>query len=316
MFQKMGDEGAFTPSVVIAIPLTLFILSALYCLLQYRSGDAPLLRDDCLAGESVTLQLEEPVVPLSETLDSGLPAFGSTMESPLEVPDLAHLLAASYSGVGLRPDSSTNQITLGSFGNRGLSGNSFFGVAVGSEKVVIAVDVSESVIRKLRINGIPFESLQQELVTCVSELNPESLFSLLQFSRNYECFSDALVPAHSGNREAAVDWVLHRLRRDGHSAAGWIRKPKNGIESIVDKVSELGASKLILLTDGSFQRNNPDTGYGENVPWEDLYAQAVALNGELQLVVILILEKSSDLPSLQQWVDFTHGEVRILPSSL
>ncbi|MBN2069184.1 MAG: hypothetical protein JW739_06060 [Opitutales bacterium] len=316
MMHKMEGEGTFTPSVVIAIPLTLFILAALYCLLQYRSSDAKLPREDCRVEETVSLQLEDLVIPLSETLHSNVPVLENASMNLPKMVDLAHLLATSYGDPDMSPYSFGNHIALGSFGNNGLSENSFFGVAVGSERIVIAVDVSESVIRKLRINGIPFESLQQELITCISELNPDHLFSLIQFSRNYECFSNALVPAHSGNREAAIDWVLHSLRHNGRSAADWIRKPKNGIESIVDRVSELGANKLILLTDGSFQRNNPDTGYGEDVPWEDLYAQAAGLNGKLELVVVLILEKNSDLGSLQQWVDLTHGEVRILPPSL
>ncbi len=146
---------------------------------------------------------------------------------------------------------------------------SFFGLEDETERLVIAFDISASVKNKAEKSGVPLSKIKDETARLIRQLNANTLFGLAQFSRKYDLFQPALVPATVKNREAALRWLEKEFRTDGRSGSGWTGGQPNGIQCVMKAVLELGPDVVVLISDGSFQRNRPDGG-GENVPWADL----------------------------------------------
>lgn len=109
---------------------------------------------------------------------------------------------------------------------------SFLGIEDKAEKVVIAFDVSGSVLRKAELSGAPITLIKRETHNLLENFNGNTLFNLIQFPRNYDRFQGYLVPASSRNKKAAVHWLETEFRTDGRSASSWTRDYPNGIQSV------------------------------------------------------------------------------------
>jgi len=146
---------------------------------------------------------------------------------------------------------------------------SFFGIEDKAEKVIIAFDISGSVLRKAELSGVPITQIKKEARSLIDNFNGNTLFNLIQFSRNYDRFQDYLVPASSGNKKAASHWLETEFRTDGRSASSWTRDVPNGIQSVITAAFLLDPEVIIVLSDGSFQRNAHGKSW-QKVPWMDL----------------------------------------------
>jgi hypothetical protein len=146
---------------------------------------------------------------------------------------------------------------------------SFFGIEDQATRIVIIFDISQSVVTKAKKSGISIRRLQQEAAALIRELNANTLFGLIQFSRSYDFFEDYLVTGTKANKEAGVTWLEEEFRTDGKSGRNWIRGPVNGIQSVVEAAFAWQPDVMFIISDGDFQRTK-GTGGSENVPWDDL----------------------------------------------
>ncbi|MCB1124038.1 MAG: hypothetical protein KJT03_20975 [Verrucomicrobiae bacterium] len=147
---------------------------------------------------------------------------------------------------------------------------SFFGIKDQATRIVIAFDISQSVLTKAKKSGISIQQLQEEAVNLIQELNANTLFGLIQFSRSYDFFEDYLVAGTKANKEAGVIWLEKEFRTDGKSGRGWIRSTVNGIQSVMEASFAWQPDVIFLISDGDFQRTTPSGG-SENVPWDELF---------------------------------------------
>ena len=159
---------------------------------------------------------------------------------------------------------------------------SFFGIEDHAERVVIAFDISQSVVTKARKSGVSLGRLQREALELIESLNANTLFGLIQFSRSYDLFENYLVSGTQANKAAARDWLNREFRTDGKSGRDWVREPLNGIQSVVQAAFLMQPDVLFILSDGDFQRTTPNGG-SQNVPFEELIGDLRSLQQESQV---------------------------------
>jgi hypothetical protein len=157
---------------------------------------------------------------------------------------------------------------------------SFFGIEDQATRIVVAFDISQSVVTKAKKSGISMRQLQQEATKLIEGLNANTLFGIIQFSRSYDFFEDYLVTGTRANKEAGVVWLNEEFRTDGRSPRSWIRSPVNGIQSVIEAAFAWQPDVLFIISDGDFQRTSP-TGGSQNVPWEELSRDIHRLQQEL-----------------------------------
>ena len=146
---------------------------------------------------------------------------------------------------------------------------SFFGIEDQAQRIVIVFDISQSVVTKARKSGISMGRLQSETLKLIESLNANTLFGLIQFSRNYDLFENYLVSGTQANKAAAGEWLKREFRTDGKSGRNWVRDPVNGIQSVIKAAFHMQPDVLFILSDGDFQRTTPEGG-SQNVPFETL----------------------------------------------
>ncbi len=197
---------------------------------------------------------------LNDTLPH-LPAFPMEEFNPLSTDINFHDANALFGQSGIMAALNGLKSEASSF--------SFFGIEDKADKVVIAFDISGSVLRKAESSGVPITQIKKEARDLIDDFNGNTLFNLIQFSRNYDRFQDYLVPASSGNKKAASHWLETEFRTDGRSKSSWTRDVPNGIQSVITAAFLLDPEVIIVLSDGSFQRNALGKSW-QKVPWLEL----------------------------------------------
>lgn len=148
---------------------------------------------------------------------------------------------------------------------------SFFGIETSQEKIVICFDVSLSVKNRAESVGVDFEVIRQETIRLIENFNNSTLFSMIQFVRNYEVFQTNLIPGNRNNQAAAVRWMQNRFVTTGQSASlrNAVREDPNGIESVLRAAFAMEPEVIFILSDGNFFRT-PAGGGGVKTPHEDI----------------------------------------------
>jgi len=146
---------------------------------------------------------------------------------------------------------------------------SFFGIEDQASRVVVAFDISQSVVTKAKKSGVSIRQLQAEAAELVQGINANTLFGLIQFSRSYDIFEDYLVTGTKSNKAAGVEWLQNEFRTDGKSGRNWIRQDINGVQSVLEAAFAWQPDVIFIISDGDFQRTK-STGGSQNVPWEEL----------------------------------------------
>jgi hypothetical protein len=157
---------------------------------------------------------------------------------------------------------------------------SILGIEDEAERFVIAVDISQSVVNSMSKTGLDILRVRDETEKVIRNLNANTLFGLVQFSRSYDRFAPYLVPATRSNKEAALQWLWTKFRTNGSSGRGWTREDPNGIQSVMKAAFTLEPDVIVLISDGSFQRDHPSRSY-ENVPWDELGRDIQLQQGKL-----------------------------------
>lgn len=242
---------------------------------------------------------------------------------PDTVPPLPPLPAVEFNPVSmdtplLSADALLGQAgLLGGIGAVGTEASefSFFGLKDRATRIVICFDVSQSVKTKVERAGLTMLAVKDETRRVVEQLNANTLFGFIQFSRQYDTFRPYLVAATMGNKEAAIAWLETEFRTDGSSAPGWTRDEPNGVQSVLKAAFRLDPAPdaVILVSDGSFQRT-PAAGGFENVPWEELEAELADLQAGLpepaKVHFVGFQMKGSDKAAMNRIVRRYHGRLR------
>jgi len=206
---------------------------------------------------------------------------------------------------------------LGGIGGAGTETSefSFFGLKGRATRIVICFDVSQSVKTKIERAGLTMEAVKSETAQLVRQLNANTLFGFIQFSRQYDLFRNYLVAATIPNKEAALQWLETEFRTDGKSAPSWRRDEPNGIQSVLRAAFRLDPAPdtVVIVSDGDFQRTPPQSG-SEDVPWEelesDLETLQVGLLEPAKVHVVGFQMKQGDKSELRQIVRRYRGRVR------
>jgi hypothetical protein len=163
---------------------------------------------------------------------------------------------------------------LGSAALSGLAGGlagdaaafSFFGIRDAGTRVVIAFDVSKSVLDKARKSGVPVEKIKEETVRLIGGMTANSSFGVVQFIRRYEVFQSRLLPGTTGNKHRAVQWVEREFHTTGFSPGSWKRiEDRNGqgqldgVQAVLREIFEWEPDVIFILSDGGFGRNFPSS---------------------------------------------------------
>lgn len=162
----------------------------------------------------------------------------------------------------------------------GQSAVNFFGVESRGERIIFVFDISTTVVNNMRAAGMPITQVRDKMIELIEELNPGTLFGIIQHSRNFDVFLPELIPAIPENKEKAIRWLRSEFRTDG-SGRGWRREDPNGIQSVMRAAFAMEPDLLFVMSDASYYRTIGTTG-GERVPWGELERDVRELQRELE----------------------------------
>jgi len=190
-----------------------------------------------------------------------MPSLPTTEFSPFEnenpVPNAQGLLAGSGLGAALQGL------------NAGASQVSFFGIREEARRYMILIDSSNSMFERTRSGQqyrFDFKTIKNEANKLIDKLNANTLFNVAIYEGGSLAWSEYMVPATVGNKQAATAWV-NGLSEDPGVSIGSRRSP--GI-----KLMEGGGTRLdtglkqafgfqpeviFIVTDGEINRGNFDT---------------------------------------------------------
>ena len=166
------------------------------------------------------------------------------------------------------------------FGNSGIGGMmqglageassiSFLGINDNASRVLIVFDISGSVVNAMESSGIPMSEIKKETIQLIEELNANTLFGMIQHSRQYQLFESALIPATQSNKEKAIRWIEDEFTTSGY-LSGSKYNGEDGVAAVMEAAFDMQPEVIFLLSDGSYQRTPGGRGSHENVPWSEL----------------------------------------------
>lgn len=223
-----------------------------------------------------------PVTPDKLTTQSLLPDI---------VPALPQLPSDNFSPFESATPSPNAASLLGSSGlmgalsglSAGSSEVSFLGVRDEATRLVIAFDISTSVVNDMKAAGMEITEVRDATIELINGLNANTLFGLVQFARNYDVFQSYLVPATVENKQAAIDWLRNNFQTDGTAGRGWSRGTHefNGIQSVMKEAFQFEPDVIFLVSNGRFYRSIPTNRFGEQVPYRELLSDVDAMQRQL-----------------------------------
>lgn len=159
--------------------------------------------------------------------------------------------------------------------------STFMGITDRGQRILILFDISQTVVNKSRRVGMPMERIRDEAIRLIHELEAETWFGLIQFSRIYETFQDTLIPASKGNREVAVAWMHSHFAGDSGTIPGkrGVRTYPRGIETVLEAAFAMDPEVIFILSDGAFWRT-VSPGRQQRVPYDELRSRIERLRRE------------------------------------
>lgn len=190
-----------------------------------------------------------------------IPSIPADMPSTLEHSDSLDILPLALSSGALDLSGVSSEA----------SSLEFLGLQTAASRIVLALDVSMTVKRKVEAAGMSMERIRDEAITQLAQLNANTMFGIIQFARNHETFAPQLRTATRANRTEGKSWLESRLRIDGGAGQGWRRDHPNGIESVIRAAFRMDpfVDTIIIVSDGDFYYT-PTGGGSRRVPWQRL----------------------------------------------
>ena len=188
------------------------------------------------------------------------------------LPDLPSLPETAFNPMATTDMVSPSASLFGASGMAGIAGElggqvssvSFFGIKDSGRRVVIAFDVSKSVLTKAEKSGVSVDKIKEETKRLIEGLSANTSFAVVQFIRRYEFFQPQLISGTVGNKQKATEWVNREFHTSGYSPSQWSRiedsdgKPElDGIQAVMRTVFEWEPDIIFIISDGGFGRNYP-----------------------------------------------------------
>ncbi len=140
-------------------------------------------------------QPQLPPIQVTQISDMNTPEMNITMPQTLGDVNLAGMGQGNISGMG------GAGLTMGEIAV------DFFGLKSQAERIVLIVDVAESMAEPERGDYPGFQRVKDEFAKVINGLNPATVFNVVAFERSVNTFSQNLVPATPNNKEQAIDWL-------------------------------------------------------------------------------------------------------------
>lgn len=155
---------------------------------------------------------------------------------------------------------------------------SLFGAKIESRRLVIAADLSFSVVNSLREYQADMGLFRQAIDRALQQLPDDAEINIILFVRRHTFFAPELMPVAQARSQLPA-WLEVNFRQDGASDRHWLQLPdKSGIEAALEAAVELRADDVLLLTDGLFFRSTAE-GH-ERIRVSDLIAQLDILKSD------------------------------------
>lgn len=193
----------------------------------------------------------------------------------------------------------------------------FLGTRSRARRVIIAIDVSGSVKNKVEKAGYTMEALGKEADKAIQNLNPHTLFGIIQFSRAYDLFRPDLVPATASMKKDFSSWLEDKFSTTGNSPPHWKRDRPDGIESVVRKAYSMDPrlDLLIIVSDFDFQQTT-GSGGGKDVSITELQSLTRSLQKDMihdvKLQLIAFEPEEEATRQGKTWARENDGSFRII----
>jgi len=156
----------------------------------------------------------------------------------------------------------------GGAGVDGLGGSggglSFMGIQTNAKRIVLAFDVSKSVVNKMARSSTSMKDIKAETLRLIEAMPANSRFGIVQFTQNYQMFKEELVPASETNKQAARDWIEREWTEEGTLQKRGVVPNPEGLLGVLRAVDKLKPDALFLISDASFQ--NRTSGAIKTIP--------------------------------------------------
>ena len=189
----------------------------------------------------------------------------------------------------------------------------FFGVQDSGRRIVIVVNISASVVRKARNQGVSIDKIHNEVVSLIDSLDSGTLFGIVQFSQGSRRFAHYFAPSITRNKEAATQWVLEELRGNPKVNDESLIGHEGGLKLTVDMEPDL----IFLVTDGVINKRVKAAGtykYPE-IPYDVLIGSIDRdlrrLGARMRIHVIGFELKDKDRPGLERLTRRFGGTARV-----
>ena len=141
----------------------------------------------------------------------------------------------------------------GGFGGKGIG---FLGVNASGKRILLMIDVSQTVPRNCAALGYPFEKIKEEAEKLIKGLPVTARFGLGEFNEfNFSPFRETLVPNGSTNRNLATPWLASKLL-GGNAVPG--SRWGGGIIGVLNYAQEVKPELVYILSDGDYRTSFAD----------------------------------------------------------
>ena len=166
--------------------------------------------------------------------------------------------AAVSGGVGMGVGMGTGY-GLGGFG-QGVSAFEFFGIKGRADRVVILVDVSESMVDDIRDGPAGYLRVKEKIGRVIDELAEQALFNVIVFADTASACSTNLMIASAENKQKAKQW-LAPFNYQGNLGLtdGNLQQSSLGLQAVggstrldlaLTAAFEQGADSILVISDG------------------------------------------------------------------
>lgn len=190
----------------------------------------------------------------------------------------------------------------GGFGGKGVS---FLGVESSGDRILLLIDVSNTVVKNANQSSTPYTKVGEETLKLFQSLPITARFGIAFFRREYRVFKQELIPNSYTNRKNASPWIMEKFK--GRECGG----PKaEGMLDALALAKKLKPDLVYIVTDASCQAWT----YPEGIPW-DMFKQYVSdikdeAGRSAKINFILFAPKENDLNEMKK-IDASLGNVTV-----
>jgi len=272
---KRGKSGPFV--VAVALQVLLLVIAAAVVVFVPSSREEPVFvaeRTIYLPQRELDHRMAVAEFEQSATSPVTLDKIAVDTMADHALPPLPEMPAMDFNP-SPAPTAISAQAMFGQSGIEGMlqelstevSSVAFLGVEDQAARMVIVFDISTTVTHSVVAAGLSMEAIRAETIALIEQLNANTLFGLIQHSRNFDTFRDFLLPATINHKAEAIQWMQSNFRTDG-MGRGWRRyEGRNGIEAVLEVAFNMEPDVMFILSDGSYWRNEPSN---QRVPYRDI----------------------------------------------